>query len=125
MERLLQKLEEIKPLFLKQLDYQLFIYTTIGSGTYESPMWIQMDSIWADLDLKFVNSQRTSTAFYVPVDKQTQRLIRDYRDEAYDFFKYAKYMYIKEVAPTVWQELAQGHNGTRINNFLNSYKTVA
>jgi hypothetical protein len=123
MKKLFETLEALKPSFIEGLNYQLFWYTTIGSGTSESPMWIQMDSIWGDVELKFVNSQKTSRhgAFHIPVDKEAQQLIKDYRDECYDYFKYVKYTHIKEVAPTVWAELATGFNGARISSFMNSY----
>ena len=124
MKKLFETLETLKPQFIERLNTQLFVYTTIGSGTHESPMWIQMDSIWADVELKFSNSQKTQIAFYIPVDKETQQLIRDYRDECYNFFKYVKYMHIKEVAPTVWDELATGFNGARIHSFMDSYKPL-
>ena len=124
MKKLFETLEALKPLFIEGLNTQLFVYTTIGSGTSESPMWIQMDNIWADVELKFVNSQKTTIAFYIPIDKEAQQLIRDYRDECYDYFKYVKYMHIKEVAPTVWAELATGFNGARIHSFMDSYKPL-
>ena len=122
MKNLAQTLEELKPQFIEKLQYQLFIYTTIGSGTYESPMWIQMDSIWGDVELKFSNSQKTSNSFYIAVDKEAQQLIKDYREECYDYFKYVKYTHIRDNAPTVWAELAAGYNGDRINSFMKSYQ---
>jgi hypothetical protein len=124
MKKLFDILEALKPQFLEGLNNQLFIYTTIGSGTSESPMWIQMDQIWSNLELKFINSQNSSIAFYIPVDKEAQQLIRHYRDECYDYFKYVKYTYIKENAPTVWAELATGFNGARIHSFMDSYKPL-
>jgi len=122
MKKLFETLETLKPQFIERLTTQLFVYTTIGSGTHESPMWTQMDNIWADVELKFVNSQNTNIAFYIPIDKETQQLIKHYRDECYDYFKYVKYTYIKENALTVWAELAAGYNGDRINSFMESYQ---
>lgn len=123
MKKLLEILEALKPQFIEGLNKQLFIYTTIGSGTSESPMWIQMDQV-KDGVLKFVNSQKTGIGFIIPVDAETQELIRAYRDECYDYFKYVKYSHIHKVTRTVWDELAIGSNGNRIQSFMNYYKPL-
>jgi hypothetical protein len=123
MKKLFDKLEALKPQFIELLNTQLFVYTTIGSGTHESPMWTQMDQV-KDGALRFINSQRTSIGFDIPVSKEVADYIKAYRDESYDFFKYVKYMHIKEVAPTVWNELAVGFNGARIHSFMDSYKPL-
>ena len=122
MKNLAQTLEALKPSFIEALDSHLFIYTTIGSGTHESPMWLQMDQI-ANGRLRFSNSQNTSIGFSIDLShEEQQQLIRDYRDESYDYFKYVKYTHIREIAPTVWNELAVGFNGSRINSFMQSYQ---
>jgi hypothetical protein len=123
MKNLAQTLEALKPQFIEGLNNQLFIYTTIGSGEDESPMWIQMEQV-KDGILKFVNSQKTGIGFRIPVDAETKELINAYRDECYDYFKYVKYKHIHEVARTVWNELAIGHNGNRIQSFMDSYKPI-
>jgi hypothetical protein len=128
MKKLLETLETLKPKFLKELNYLLFMYThtKIGSGTTDkSPMWMQMDSIWGDVELKFTNSQDKSVAFYIPATEEQQQFIKGYRDECYDYFKYVKYTYIRDNYPTVWDELTEGLNGNRINNFISSYKLAA
>jgi hypothetical protein len=123
MKKLFDTLEALKPQFLEGLNNQLFIYTTIGSGTSESPMWIQMDQV-KDGVLRFVNSQKTGIGFRIPVDAETEKLISGYRDECYDYFKYVKYTHIHEVARTVWNELAQGFNGNRIQSFIDLYRPI-
>jgi hypothetical protein len=121
MKMLLETLEALKPLFLHKLDYELFVYTHF-SVKNENPMWIQMDSIWGNVELKFSNSQDKNDAFYIPVTEEQQQIINGYRDECYDYFKYAKYMYIKDNYPTVWNEVASGFNGSRINSFIDNWK---
>ena len=113
-------LETLKASFIEALDKQLFLYMTIGSGTSESPMWVQMGQV-KDGQLRFSNSQRTGIQFDIPVDETMKSWLQAYRDEAYDYFKYIKYVHIKENAPKVWEELTDGFNGNRINNFINNY----
>ena len=120
MKKLAQTLEALKPRFIEHLDDQLLYYMTIGSGTSESPMWIQLDDM-SKGRLRFCNSQNSSIGFDIYINED-QQFITDYMDEMYDFFKYVKYTHIRENAPTVWKQLAVGYNGTRINTFMNSYK---
>jgi len=123
MKKLFETLEALKPSFIEGLNNQLSIYTTIGSGTSESPMWIQMDQV-KDGVLRFVNSQKTGIGFRIPVDDETKKLISEYRDECYDYFKYVKYKHIHHGTRAVWTELAQGFNGDRIQLFMDSYKPL-
>jgi len=121
-----QVLETLNERFIDALDAHLFIYKMIGSSTSESPMWMQLDTVKEDdFHLTFINSQRSSISFTVPADDDTLQWIDAYRDVSYDYFKYLKYTHIRDNHSTVWEELTSGHNGTRINNFLESYKTVA
>ena len=123
-EQLIKHLETLKPAFIEGLNESLFIYTTIGYGTYESPMWLQLNGFEHNKDVRFSNSQKTALSFTIPCDKITKELIKLYHEESYDFFKYVKYMHIKQFAPTVFDELAKGTHGQRINEFLNNYETI-
>jgi hypothetical protein len=96
---------------------------TIGSGTDESPMWLQLNPSRGGNTLKFENSQRRGIAFEIEIPEDDKRIINGCYDEAYDYFKWLKYTHIKNSYPTVWNELAEGINGDRINNFLKSYKS--
>lgn len=126
MKNLEQILDKLKPSFIEALDEQLLLYTTIGSNTSESPMWIQLNPMRSsDNTLVFQNSQKNQISFIIDCPVEDKRfLISEYMD-AYDYFKYVKYVHIKDNYPTVWNELAQGFNGNRIINFLTSYKLAA
>lgn len=121
MKNLSETLQALTPRFVEHLDDQLLYYMTIGNGTSESPMWIQLDYMISKGKLRFINSQNSSIGFDLYLDED-QRFITDYIDELYNYFKYVKYSHIRNNAPKVWQELAVGYNGARINSFMNSYK---
>lgn len=121
MKSLLETLQALTPRFVEHLDDQLLYYMTIGNGTSESPMWIQLDYMISKGKLRFINSQNSSIGFDIYLEED-QQFITDYMDEIYDYFKYVKYSHIRNNAPKVWQELAIGFNGARINSFMNSYK---
>lgn len=124
MQKLISALEKCKPSFIKALDEQLFFYMTIGSNTYESPMWMQLNPSRNTKSLQFENSQRRGIHFEIEVPEGCADVINQAYEysETYDYFKYVKYVHIRDNYPTVWKELAEGHNGQRINNFLNQYQ---
>jgi hypothetical protein len=126
MKKLFQILEDLKPRFIDELEEQLFLYTTIGSGTHQSPMWIQLNPMRTSSDmLMFQNSQTESILFMLDSPDEDKKILFQEYPDAYDYFKYVKYKHIIDHFPTVFQELAQGVNGVRISLFLNSYKTIA
>jgi hypothetical protein len=119
-------LETLKASFIEELEKQLFLYMTIGSGTNESPMWIQLNPMRDSNDkLAFQNSQSSKIVFTIDVPQEHKLLFYVEYPEAYEYFKYIKYTHIKDNFPTVWEELTEGLNGNRINNFLSSYKLAA
>lgn len=121
----IELLEEAKQSFIHALDYQLFIYVTIGSGTDESPMWLQLNASRGDDKLTFQNSQKSGISFVIDdIPKEYCKAINDNYDIAYDYFKYLKYTHIRDNCPSVWNELAKGNNGIRINDFLNKYNLI-
>jgi len=122
MVKLILALDRAKDSFIEQLDKQLFLYMHIGSGTNESPMWMQLNPSRGGKTLQFENSQKRGISFEVLLSDNDKRVISDCYNEAYDYFKYVKYVHIRDNYPTVWNELADGVNGERINNFLKSYK---
>jgi len=126
MKNLEQILDKLKPSFIEALDEQLLLYTTIGSSPNESPMWIQLNPIRSSNDkLVFQNSQKSQISFMIDCPVEDKRfLITEYMD-AYDYFKYVKYIHIRQHYRKVWDELATGINGHRIINFLLSYKLAA
>jgi hypothetical protein len=122
MVKLILALERVKPSFIDGLDNQLYLYMTIGWGLAESPMWMQLNPSRNSSVLTFENSQKRNICFNVDVSSDDKSIISGCYDEAYDYFKYAKYVHIRDNYPTVWNELADGVNGERINNFLKSYQ---
>jgi hypothetical protein len=126
MKNLEQILDKLKPSFIEALDEQLLLYTTIGSSLDESPMWIQLNPMRATSDkLVFQNSQKSQISFMIDCPVQDKRIINTEYMDAYDYFKYVKYMHIRQHYIKVWDELATGINGNRIINFLLSYKLAA
>jgi hypothetical protein len=126
MKKLFQILEDLKPCFIDELEENLFLYMTIGSSTSESPMWIQLNPMRTESSmLVFQNSQTESVLFLLDAPDDEKKILFQEYTEAYDYFKYVKYKHIIDHYPTVWEELAKGHNGVRISLFLNSYKTIA
>jgi hypothetical protein len=121
MVKLILALDRAKDSFIEQLDKQLFFYMHIGSGTNESPMWMQLNPSRGGNTLQFENSQKRGISFEVPLSDNDKRIISDCYNESYDYFKHVKYVHIRDNYPTVWNELADGVNGERINNFLKSY----
>lgn len=113
--------ETLKHQFIEKLNQQIFIYTTIGSHTNESPMWLQLNYTIFNNKIKVSNSQTSKIYFFIDIDESIKETIKDDISQLYDYLKYIKYIHIKEIAPTVFEELNKGSNGIRINDFLNSY----
>ena len=108
-------LQRWKALFLSELDMSCIIYSTVGRTRDESPMWIQYRTIEdAKTDdgnrfcFKFVNSQREGIFFHVPLEDEEYDLFaykNMFASVLYDFFRDAKYDYIRTHYPLIYSQL--------------------
>jgi hypothetical protein len=108
-------LQRWKALFLAELDMNCIIYCTVGRTTDESPMWIQYRTIEDTKTndgnrfcFKFSNSQREAIFFHVPLEDEEFDLFaykNMFASQLYDFFRDAKYDFIKTHYPTVFSDL--------------------
>lgn len=90
--------------FLKGLNKHLFLYTSIGFSTAESPMWFQYRGWDRERNvLEFKSSQR-SLGFEIPLHKEDEGEYINF-EKTYEHFKKLKYSHIQEKFPTVYQEL--------------------
>lgn len=118
-----ESLLDLKELFIKRLDDQCEIYKAIGMGHYESPIWFVYGGIIPD-ELKFVNSQKSSILFTIPVtNEQIQNLRNIPYEEITNYFKYLKYDHIINNHKGIWEEDENNSfNKSRILSFLANYK---
>ena len=65
----MEKLKKYKDKFLEKLEYQCILYKLIGSGTHESPMWLQMRNSYKKSTLLFENSQKDGLGFEIKLSK--------------------------------------------------------
>ena len=110
-------LDRWKGLFLQEIEKHCILYSLIGRSTdvFESPMWFQYRTIEsAKTDdgytfcFRFVNSQKNDMFFHVPLEDEEYDLFaykNMFVSQLYDFFRDAKYDYIKTFHPTIYSEL--------------------
>lgn len=122
MKKLLQS---TKGAFIEMLENSISMYKLIGTPQKESPMWLQLKPVESpdsgDDTLLFESSQ-SNVWMRISCTPEVKEYVFYNFTDAYDYFKYLKYNHIKEHYPTVWEELAIGSNGVRINDFMNSYQ---
>lgn len=109
-------LEEIKNRFLEELGKYATFYMVAGNGSSESPMWLQFVDIRGGY-LKFQNSQKSGIVLRIPVSEDVKEYVLLHPQETYDYFKYLKYVYLKENCPTIYEEI-QGTQKMNIETFL-------
>lgn len=103
--------EKYKAPFLEWLEDMCNEYKAIGSGTDESPMWLQYCGIHDHGDEenrpKFRSSQRNLGFFLNYIDEEDKIRFRQVQyGDLYNLFRNLKYEYIKENHPTVYSELS-------------------
>lgn len=114
----MENLVNLENKFIEQLEKATFVYKTIGRSTKESPMWLQLrDS--KDGVILFKNSQ-CNLSMSISCTTEEMENIWYNPKEAYDYFKYLKYTYLKNNHPTVWNELSPSWLST-IESFLENY----
>ena len=96
-------LQKYNAAFIENLNNQLAIYTTIGGGTSESPMWFQFAEKSAHY-LHFKSSQNSYMFFSIPLQQEDVNQWEEF-NHIYEHFKALKYSHIKENWPTVYYEL--------------------
>lgn len=109
-------LDRWKYLFLQQLEQHCMIYSLIGRTTDESPMWFQYRSMeWSKVEdgtncfcLMFASSQRKEIYFAIPLEDEEWDFVpfkASMFNDLYDFFREAKYDYIKSFHPRIYSQL--------------------
>lgn len=120
----MKNLQSTKAAFIEMLENSIITYKLIGTPQKESPMWFQLKPVESpdsgDNTLLFESSQ-SNLWMRISCTPEVKEYVFYHFTDAYDYFKYLKYNHIKEHYPTVWEELAVGANGVRINDFMNSY----
>lgn len=119
----MENLPKLKEMFLSYLEKQITLYKLIGSSEDESPMWFQFSRI-EGIDnrntMVFVNSQRPGMYFKIGCDFYISEWASRNSGIVYDYFKYIKYMHIKDNHPTIWSEQGS-QNQMRVQNFIDTY----
>jgi hypothetical protein len=108
MDKMTEVLDKILPKFLEELEKHCITYKAIGSGSGESPKWIQfhgMDYDYDDNVILFRSSQRAIGFSIDLTEMLTTEEIKYFYfmpfNKKYDYFKNKKYEYIAENHPTI------------------------
>jgi hypothetical protein len=96
------------PEFYTHLQHRAKLYQTIGFGTHESPMWFQYQGILNNKQLLFKSSQVSGIQFTMEFPTDTSHFISRFH-EIYQFYRSAKYDYLKENYPTIYNEIRPLH----------------
>ena len=111
-------LDSKKDMFLDKLEMFTKQYIAIGHHNNNSPMWLQLQSTtYMDDRIAFRSSQSSIGGFSIPCTEDELEYISFSFSEAYDYFKYLKYTFLKEHYPDVFNDL----NRSEIEIFLKMY----
>lgn len=115
----MKNLVNLENKFIEQLEKATFVYKIIGRSTKESPMWLQLRHLENE-DVLIFRSSQSNVWMSISCTPEEMKTIYHQSQEAYDYFKYLKYTYLKNNHPTVWNELSPSWLST-IESFLEDY----
>jgi hypothetical protein len=104
----MKQLQNLKEVFINHLEKATLVYKTGGMSDRESPMWFQLNTLenYNDDCLLFKSSQ-SDVWMCIPCTKEQKKFVDFHYQEAYDYFKRLKYIYLRDNHPTLWYELGE------------------
>ena len=104
----MKQLQNLKEVFINQLERATLVYKTVGMSDRESPMWFQLNTLENSEDNSLLFKSSLSDVWMrIPCTKEQKKFVISHYQEAYDYFKRLKYTHLRDNHPTVWYEIGE------------------
>lgn len=104
----MKQLQNLKEVFINQLERATLVYKTVGMSDRESPMWFQLNTLENDEDNSLLFKSSLSDVWMrIPCTKEQKKFVNSHYQDSYDYFKRLKYTHLRDNHPTVWYEIGE------------------